>query len=88
MLPRRLRSLLFAPAVRPDLLRKMPRTGADAIVIDLEDAIPHDAKDTGRVEMRSAVADLAGQLPILVRVNDDTTPWQLCDVCICPTRDI
>ena len=75
MLPRRLRSLLFAPAVRPDLLRKMPRTGADAIVIDLEDATPPDAKDTGRAEMRSAVADLAGQLPILVRVNDDTTPW-------------
>ena len=52
MLPRRLRSLLFAPAVRPDLLRKMPRTGADAIVIDLEDATPPDAKDTGRAEMR------------------------------------
>ena len=75
MLPRRLRSLLFAPAVRPDLLRKMPRAGADAIVIDLEDATPPNAKDTGRAEMRSAVADLAGQFPILVRVNDDTTPW-------------
>ena len=36
MLPRRIRSLLFAPAVRPDLLRKMPNTGADAMVIDLE----------------------------------------------------
>ncbi len=53
----------------------MPATGADAMVIDLEDATPPDAKDTGRVEMQSAVADLAGQIPILVRVNDDTTPW-------------
>lgn len=88
MLPRRLRSLLFAPAVRPDLLRKMPRTGADAIVIDLEDAIPHDAKDTGRVEMRSAVADLAGQLPILVRVNDDTTPWHDDDLDSLPTEEL
>jgi citrate lyase subunit beta/citryl-CoA lyase len=88
VLPRRLRSLLFAPAVRPDLLRKMPRTGADAIVIDLEDATPPDAKDTGRVEMRSAVADLAGQLPILVRVNDDTTPWHDDDLDSLPTEGL
>ena len=88
MLPRRLRSLLFAPAVRPDLLRKMPRTGADAIVIDLEDATPPEAKDTGRVEMRSAVADLAGQLPILVRVNDDTTPWHDDDLDSLPTEGL
>ena len=88
MLPRRLRSLLFAPAVRPDLLRKMPRTGADAIVIDLEDATPPDAKDTGRAEMRSAVADLAGQLPILVRVNDDTTPWHDEDLDSLPTEGL
>ena len=88
MLPPRLRSLLFAPAVRPDLLRKMPRTDADAIVIDLEDATPPDAKDTGRVEMRSAVADLAGQLPILVRVNDDTTPWHDDDLDSLPTEGL
>ncbi len=75
VLPRRLRSLLFAPAVRPDLLCKMPGSGADAMVIDLEDATPPDAKDVGRTEMRAAVAELAGQIPILVRVNDDTTPW-------------
>jgi len=88
VLPRRLRSLLFAPAVRPDLLRKMPRTGADAIVIDLEDATPPEAKDTGRAEMRSAVADLAGQLPVLVRVNDDTTPWHDDDLDSLPTEGL
>ncbi len=88
MLPRRLRSLLFAPAVRPDLLRKMPRTGADAIVIDLEDATPPDAKDTGRVEMRSAVADLGGPVPFRVRVNDDTTPWHDDDLDSLPTEGL
>ena len=79
--------MLFAPAVRPDLLRKMPRTGADAIVIDLEDATPPEAKDTGRAEMRSAVADLAG-LPVLVRVNDDTTPWHDDDLDSLPTEGL
>ncbi|MEO0494505.1 MAG: CoA ester lyase [Actinomycetota bacterium] len=88
MLPRHLRSLLFAPAVRPDLLRKMSRTGADAIVIDLEDATPPDAKDTGRIEMRSAVADLVGPIPILVRVNDDTTPWHDDDLDSLPTEGL
>ena len=88
MLPRRLRSLLFAPAVRPGLLRKMPRTDADAIVIDLEAATPPAAKAIGRVELRSAVADLAGQLPILVRVNDDTTPWHDNDLDSLPTEGL
>ena len=80
VLPRRLRSLLFAPAVRPDLLRKMPASGADAIVIDLEDATPPDAKAVGRDEMRTAVAELEAQVPIFVRINDDTTPWHEDDL--------
>lgn len=80
VLPRRLRSLLFAPAVRPDLLRKMPASGADAIVIDLEDATPPDAKAVGRDEMRAAVAELEAQVPIFVRINDDTTPWHEDDL--------
>lgn len=80
MLPRRIRSLLFAPAVRPDLLRKMPGSGADAMVIDLEDATPPAAKETGRAELRSAVADLHGQIPIFARVNDASTPWHHDDL--------
>lgn len=66
----------------------MSRTGADAIVIDLEDATPPDAKDTGRIEMRSAVADLVGPIPILVRVNDDTTPWHDDDLDSLPTEGL
>ena len=87
MLPRRLRSLLFAPAVRPDLLRKMShrrRRNRDRP----GGRHPPDAKDTGRVEMRSAVADLAGQLLILVRVNDDTTPWHDDDLDSLPTEGL
>lgn len=80
MLPRRIRSLLFAPAVRPDLLRKMPASGADAMVIDLEDATPPDAKDIGRHELRVAVAELRGQIPIFARINDSSTPWHHDDL--------
>ena len=34
------RSLLFAPANRRDLILKFPRIGADCSVIDLEDGTP------------------------------------------------
>ena len=63
----------------------MPASGADAIVIDLEDATPPDAKATGRTEMRAAVAELAGQVPILVRINDDSTPWHEDDLASLPS---
>ena len=36
--PRRIRSLLFAPASKPDVLRKLPRATPDAVALDLEDA--------------------------------------------------
>jgi citrate lyase subunit beta / citryl-CoA lyase len=78
--PGRLRSLLFAPAVRPDLLRKMPRTGADAIVIDLEDATPPNAKADGRANLVELAPELIDQVAVYVRVNDSTTEWHEDDL--------
>lgn len=83
--PGRLRSLLFAPAVRPDLLRKMPRTGADAIVIDLEDATPPNAKADGRANLIELTPELIDQVPVYVRINDDTTEWHDDDLDSVPT---
>ena len=78
--PGRLRSLLFAPAVRPDLLRKMPRTGADAIVIDLEDATPPNAKADGRANLVELAPELVDQIAVYVRVNDGTSEWHEDDL--------
>jgi citrate lyase subunit beta / citryl-CoA lyase len=44
----RLTSMLYAPANRPDLVAKMSRYAPDAVVIDLEDGTPLDAKITAR----------------------------------------
>lgn len=77
-LPTRLRSLLFAPGAKPELLPKLPRAGADAVVIDLEDAVPAHAKQEAREITREAVAALTGEhpdLPVLVRVNAVPTEW-------------
>ncbi|MEO1062437.1 MAG: CoA ester lyase [Actinomycetota bacterium] len=78
----RLRSLLFAPAVRPDLIAKGPRSGADGIVIDCEDATPPDAKVEARATAREAARELAGEGPLVfVRINAVPTEWFADDVC-------
>ena len=84
MLPPRLRSLLFAPAVRPDLVAKMPATGADMIAIDLEDATPVGAKEEARAALGELMASVAGQVAVSVRVNDPTTPWFEDDIAALP----
>jgi len=64
----KLRSLLFVPADRPERFAKAAGSGADAIILDLEDSVVPDRKAMAR----EAVADyLAGERPIatIVRVN-------------------
>lgn len=77
----RLRSLLFAPAVRPDMIPKLPGTGADAVVIDCEDATPPLAKAEGRAHARELAPRIAGEgRQIFVRVNAVPSPWFEDDV--------
>jgi len=64
----RLRSLLFVPADRPERFPKAAASGADALILDLEDSVAPERKDAGR----AAVAEwLAGErtIPTFVRVN-------------------
>ena len=42
------RSYLFAPGHNPRLLAKVFDAGADAVMLDLEDAVPPEAKDAAR----------------------------------------
>ena len=63
-----LRSLLFAPGNEPRKIGRLGDSGADGVVIDLEDAVPASAKDTARAAVRDALADLSGPLAC-VRVN-------------------
>ena len=64
----RLRSLLFVPADRPERFAKAMASGADALILDLEDSVAPERKAFGR----DAVAEwLAGQrdVPAFVRIN-------------------
>lgn len=64
----RLRSLLFVPGDRPDRMEKASRSGADALILDLEDAVAPDAKPAAR-EAVAAFLERERALPLFVRVN-------------------
>ena len=63
-----MRSLLFVPGDRPDRFAKAAASGADAIILDLEDAVAPEAKAMART---AVAAWLAGPRPVatFVRVN-------------------
>jgi citrate lyase subunit beta/citryl-CoA lyase len=77
----RLRSLLFAPAVRPEFIERLPERGADAIVIDCEDATPPGAKAEARSIVRSVVPSILGpDVQVFVRVNAVVSEWFGADI--------
>ncbi|MYB25319.1 MAG: CoA ester lyase [Acidimicrobiia bacterium] len=74
----RLRSALFAPASRPELLPKLPRSGPDGVIIDLEDAVAPAGKERARPVAAAAARRLRQEHPdlaIFVRVNGVGTEW-------------
>jgi citrate lyase subunit beta/citryl-CoA lyase len=58
------------------MVAKAPRSGPDAVAVDLEDAVAPDDKDMARATAVAAVGDLPddGTL-LLIRVNPPGTPW-------------
>ena len=69
------RSLLFLPATRADRFEKALASGADLVILDLEDAVPPAEKDKGlatALDLLRAHGGVAGDR-IAVRVNDSTT---------------
>jgi citrate lyase subunit beta/citryl-CoA lyase len=66
----RLRSLLYVPAHSERFLAKAHERGADAIILDLEDAVPEADKDRARDGLATAVKSVSrnGAL-VFVRIN-------------------
>lgn len=77
----RMRSVLIAPAVRPDFIAKLPSRGADLLFLDCEDAVPANAKSEARDVARAAVPELVeAGCQVVVRVNAVTTEWCAEDI--------
>ncbi len=66
--PRAVRSFLFEPGARADLFPKALATGADAIVLDLEDSVPPTQKETARRLVAAELARAPDRLTFL-RIN-------------------
>lgn len=74
----RLRSLLFAPASRAELVDKLPRSAPDGVILDLEDGVAAGQKEQARAQLAPAVSrlrELSPDLVVLVRVNGPSSPW-------------
>ncbi|MGW4206038.1 HpcH/HpaI aldolase/citrate lyase family protein [Streptomyces sp. NPDC004726] len=66
------RTFLFVPGHRPDRFGKAAAGGADAVILDLEDAVGPDRKNEAREEVR---AWLDQGHRAVVRINAAGTPW-------------
>ncbi|MEU4084825.1 HpcH/HpaI aldolase/citrate lyase family protein [Streptomyces aureus] len=65
------RSYLYVPGDRPEMLGKAGTRGADALIVDLEDAVPAAGKDRALALVRDWLAEAASALTpqIWIRVN-------------------
>lgn len=73
------RSYLFVPGDRPERFGKALASAADAVVVDLEDAVAPQAKQAAREALARLLAsgsDLERIVErIVVRINDEATRW-------------
>ncbi len=74
-----LRTALFAPGNRPDRAEKAIGSRADAIIIDLEDAVPIAEKESSRALVREVLDRFPGRR-MYVRINALTTPYAKDDL--------
>lgn len=75
------RSYLFVPANRPDRYAKALASGADAVIIDLEDAVAPAIKTQARDSLSDWLAQQTQpQEQVWVRINAADTPWHADDV--------
>jgi citrate lyase subunit beta/citryl-CoA lyase len=74
------RSYLFVPGNRPDRFDKACASGADAVIVDLEDAVPPAEKSRARAALEGWVNPAK---PVVVRINGVDTEWFRDDLTCC-----
>ncbi|MSO75223.1 MAG: CoA ester lyase [Alphaproteobacteria bacterium] len=74
-----LRSFLFVPANQPTRIPKALSSGADAVILDLEDTVPASEKPAARAEVRAAFS-LMRDVKLYVRINAINTPHCYADL--------
>lgn len=75
-----MRTLLFVPGDRPERFDKAASSGADAVILDLEDAVTPARRPYARVEVARWLAARAGTVAAWVRINPVATEDSLVDL--------
>ena len=75
------RSILYMPGSNARALEKGRTLAADGLILDMEDAVAPDVKETARGQIRDAISqgEYASR-ELIVRVNAMDTPWGLDDL--------
>ncbi|MCR1786282.1 CoA ester lyase [Nocardioides carbamazepini] len=86
------RTVLFVPAHKPEWAAKALASGADCVVLDLEDSVPHDLKHEARATVRETLPKLRAERPevgLFVRPNALATRLAGADLeaVVCPELD-
>ncbi len=78
----RVRSMLFMPGTRADMIAKIPRFAPDVAAVDLEDAVAPGDKDSARRTAADAIDSLepGGVSTVLLRINPVGSPWFAADI--------
>lgn len=80
---------LFVPGNRPERFAKALATAAGAVIIDLEDAVAPEDKAAARAAIREWRASAgAPTKPLMLRVNDEATPWHADDLALAQAAGI
>ena len=74
------RSYLFVPGTRPERFGKALASGAHAVIVDLEDAVPPADKESARAAVANALSPTEA---LIVRINAAGTPWFDDDLRLC-----
>jgi citrate lyase subunit beta/citryl-CoA lyase len=83
------RSLLYMPGSNPRALEKARGLAADGLIVDLEDAVAPEAKESARTMVAAALAEGGyGERELVLRVNALDTPWGHADLAAAATMPI
>ena len=75
------RSVLYMPGSNARAIEKARAIPADAVILDLEDAVAPDSKDTARQQVVDAVTARGfGKRDVIVRINGLSTTWGEADL--------
>lgn len=75
------RSFLFVPANRPERFEKALSSGCDSVIVDLEDAVPFELKQSAREQLETWLKENPDK-SVMIRINAHQTEWFNADIAL------